>query len=370
MMKCPENDVFQAYMDGELEIGLKKKIEVHLAQCDKCRSRLAILKDNDDFVFNKLQNYSKYFEEQEVPYSTAPIVKDQNRNMNEKGVFQYMFKYRKIIAAACATLLITACITVQPVKAAIANALSIFRVENVKSITVTLKDIQEIQAKLSSGQGEINLDQIGNIKLQGGETRASSPKDIKNLPDIAVALPAVLSNEVPTISVVEPASIEFTLKVQSVNQLMRSFGATKLLPDSLDGKTFKADFPSQVGISYRTNDKLITITETRSPQLTVPEGVDVDEVYNAVVEMPILPEHLQSQLKSIKDWKNTVYIPVVESEMTEVDINGVKGYLSLQKDHASDSQNTWIVWYKEGVIYTVSGNASSDEIINIASSMR
>ena len=369
-MKCPENDVFQAYIDGELEIGLRKNIETHVDQCDKCRSRLAILKENDDFVFGKLQSYRKHFEEQAVPTSAFPIVKEKNRNMNEKGVFQYMFKHKKIIAAACATLLITACITVQPVKAAIESALSIFRVENVKGITVSLKDMQEIQTKLSSGQGEINLDQMGNIKLQGGERRSSSPEDIKSLPDIAVAFPSVLSNEVPDITVVEPSTIDFTLKVQNVNQIMKSFGATKLLPDSIDGKTFKADFASQVSINYHVNDKFIRIMETKSPQLTVPEGVNVDEVYNAVVELPILPEHLQSQLKSIKDWKNTIYIPVVESEMTEVDINGAKGYLSSQKDKFSEGQHSWIVWYNEGVIYTVSGNVSSDEIVDIASSMR
>ncbi len=366
-MKCPENDVFQAYIDGELEIGFRKKLEAHLAECDKCRSRLAILKENDDFIFDKLQGYSKHFEECQVPTSMSPVASNQNNNRNHKGVFQHMFKHRKIIAAACATLLITACITVQPVKAAIANALSIFRVENIKGITVTLKDLQEIQGKLANGQGEINLEQMGNIKLQGGERRTSSMEEVKNLSDIHVVFPAALSDVIPRISVVEPTSIDFTLNVQKVNQIMKSFGATKLLPDSIDGKTFNAAFASQVGIQYDMDGKyILSITETKSPQLTVPEGVDVDEVYNAVVEMPILPENIQSQLKSIKDWKNTVYIPVIESEMTEVDINGTKGYMSLDKA----GERSWLVWYNEGVIYNMSGYVSSNELLDIARSMK
>lgn len=369
-MKCPENDVLQAYIDGEIEIGNRKNIETHLADCDKCKSLLAALKENDNFVFERLRGYRQHYEECNVPCSAQPSVKRQNINTHNKGVFNHMLKYKKLVAVACATLLITACITVQPVKAAIASALSIFRVENVKGINITLADMQEIQKKLSSGQGEIDIDKMGSIKIQGGEKRTSSQEDVKNLPDIAVTFPSALSDVIPNITIVEPTSIDFALNAQNVNQIMKSFGATKLLPDNIDGKTFKADFSSQVTINYSINDKTIRITQTKAPQITVPEGVNVDEVYNAVVEMPILPDNLQSQLKSIKDWKNTVYIPVIESEMTEVDINGAKGYMTLKKSHLESTPQLGVIWYNEGVIYTISGIIDNDEILNIARSMR
>ncbi|MCX7923494.1 MAG: DUF2275 domain-containing protein [Clostridia bacterium] len=369
-MKCPGNDVLQAYMDGELEIGIRKNIETHLDNCDKCKSLLAVLKENDDFVFAKLKNYRHHFEECNVPCSAQPGVKRLNMNMDNKGVFNLMLKYRKFVAAACAVLLITACITIQPVRAAIANALSIFRVENVKGITVTLEDLQQIQNKLSGGQGEISLDKMGSIKVEGGKKRTSSQEDVKNLTDIAVTFPSALSGVIPNVNIVEPRSIDFTLNAKNVNQIMKSYGATKLLPDNLEGKTFKIDFASLATINYRINDKEIKITQTKAPQITVPDGVNVDEVYNAVVEMPILPENLQSQLKSIKNWKNTLYIPVVESKMTEVDINGAKGYMASDKSNPANTPRSQVIWYNKGVIYTVSGKIDSDEILNIARSMR
>jgi len=281
-----------------------------------------------------------------------------------------MLKQKKFVLAVCAALLLTVCISVQPVKAALANALSIFRVENVKGINVTIEDMRQIQQKLSSGQGEISLEKMGSIKMQGGKMSTSSPEDVKNLTDIAVTFPSALDRIIPSINIIEPRSIDFTLNVKNVNQIMKSFGAVKVLPDNLDGKTFKIDFASMVTINYRINDKVMEIVQTKTPQITVPEGVNVDEVYNAVVDMPIIPKNLQSQLKSIKDWKNTLYIPVVESKITEVDINGIKGYMASDKDNSESTPKTQVIWLNKGIIYAVSGRMDSNEILNVARSMR
>jgi hypothetical protein len=369
-MKCPGNDVLQAYIDGELEIVIRKNIETHLEDCDKCKSQLAVLKENDDFAFAKLKGYRQHFEQCKVPLSPQREARRKDISIENKGVFNHMLKYKKIAAAACAAVIITTCITVEPVKAAIASALSIFRVENVKGINVTLEDIQQIQQKLSGGQGEISHDKIGSIKLEGGQERIASQEDVKKLSDIAVTFPSALEGVIPTINVVEPAAINFTLNVKNVNQIMKSYGAEKLLPESIEGKTFRVDFASQVHFKYLVNDKTFLITQTKAPEIVVPEDVNVDEVYNAVVEMPILPQNLQAQLKSIKDWKNTLYIPVLESEMTEVDINGTKGYLYSHKDNSANAPKSRVIWYNQGVIYVVSGETDSEEILSIARSMR
>lgn len=365
-MKCPGNDLLQAYIDGELEIGIRKNMETHLADCDQCKSLLAVLKENDDFVFAKLKNYKQHFEECRVPSSALPEVTHHYINTDNQGVFNPMFKYRKLVAAACAVVVVTVCVTVQPVQAAITNALSIFRVQNVKGITVSLKDLQEIENKLSSGQGEISLDKMGSIKRQGGQKRTSSPEDVKNLPDIAVAFPSALDHVIPNIDIVEPESIDFTLNAKNVNQIMKSYGATTLLPDNIDGKTFKVDFASQVNFDYRVDNKSIEIMQTKVPEITVPDGVNVDDIYNAVIEMPILPQNLQAQLKSIKDWKTTLYIPDIDAQNTEVDINGARGYQRT----SADKLRSAVIWYNKGIIYTISGNMDSDEILNIARSMR
>lgn len=281
-----------------------------------------------------------------------------------------MLKNKKTIALICTAILAVAIINGQTVNAAISKTLSIFRAQDLKGVTVTLDDIQQIQSKLSSGQGEISLEKMGNIKVQGGQRKVSSKEDVKNVTDVKVAFPSVLDGVVPSVNVVEPTAIEFTLKAENVNEIMKSYGATKLLPANIDGKTFKIDFASQVTMNYSINNKPITIMETKSPEITVPDDVDIDAVYDAVVEMPIIPQRLQSQLKSMKDWKNTLYIPVIESEMTEVNINGAKGYMSKDYGNSEGGSESAVIWYDKGIIYVVSGQVDSEELLKIAKSVK
>lgn len=87
-----------------------------------------------------------------------------------------MLKNKKTIALICTAILAVAIINGQTVNAAISKTLSIFRAQDLKGVTVTLDDIQQIQSKLSSGQGEISLEKMGNIKVQGGQKKVSSKK--------------------------------------------------------------------------------------------------------------------------------------------------------------------------------------------------
>lgn len=90
-----------------------------------------------------------------------------------------MLKNKKTIALICTAILAVAIINGQTVNAAISKTLSIFRAQDLKGVTVTLDDIQQIQSKLSSGQGEISLEKMGNIKVQGGQKKVSSKEDVK-----------------------------------------------------------------------------------------------------------------------------------------------------------------------------------------------
>lgn len=67
-MKCPEMGTMQAYIDGELDIGARKDIEIHINTCEVCRHTFDELKGNDDFVFEKLTYYKSYnFDDQNRP---------------------------------------------------------------------------------------------------------------------------------------------------------------------------------------------------------------------------------------------------------------------------------------------------------------
>ncbi len=376
-MKCIDSGTLQAYIDGELDISVKKDVEKHITGCEKCNKAYEGLKKNDDFAFGKLTGYRQFCEENYTPYigkgdamaagSRENSGKQQYAGVTaiKKDVKGSMFKYRKIAAAACFAAVITVCATVQPVKAFISEALSIFRVENVKGIQVSYGDMEELRRKLALKEEEIDIDSIGKIQREGFETAKISVEEVKAAAGFPVLFPPAAEGGNIRINATEPGRISFTMKVNNVNEALKSFGAEKLLPENLDGKTFTANFAYQVNYSYNEDGDTYFVTQTRSPELAVPADVNVDEMYDCLTELPLLPEDMQRQLKSIKDWKNTVYLPVVDAEPQEVDINGAKGFIAEKQDGG------WMLaWYNKGTIYSIEGSAGREDMLRLAESMK
>lgn len=376
-MKCMDSGTIQAFIDGELDISFKRDVEKHIKSCGKCNEAYENLKRNDDFVFGKLTGYRQFCEENYLTCTGNRDITDLRHKRHSceesdsevfivrKGVKKFMLKYRKIAAVVCLVAIITLCATVQPVKAFISDALNIFRVENVKGFKVSLADMEEIRQKLAQKAGEINIDSIGKIKSEGFVTRQVSADEAKTAAGFPVLLPPGAKDGNIEIRTTEPGKLTFTMNVNNVNEALKSFGAQKLLPENLDGKTFTADFAYHVNYSYNNAGSFYYVSESKSPELAVPADVNVDEMYDCLAELPILPDDMQRQLKSIKDWKNTIYLPVVDAEPEEVDINGIKGLMAEQKN------NGWMLaWYNDGTIYSIDSNAGKDDVLQFARDMR
>lgn len=366
-MKCADKGMLQTYIDGELDIGMKKELESHLVGCEKCSALYQELKGNDDFAFGKIQHYHAHYSESAgVDAKPLKNVPSDGRNRN-KTTFS-LLKYRKFIAAACLVFVATTCLYVQPIRAAISNALSIFRVENVKGIHISLEDIENIRTELQKKNPQISMEQYGKIGIVGGEEKPATLEALKSDPDIHILMPLSFPGSEPKLSITTPMSINFALNVKNVNNLLKTFKSAALLPEEADGKTFSAKFSKVVIASYTVGNNQYSIEATKSPELLAPENVDVDALYKSMVELPLLPENLKQKLRGIKDWKNTLYLPIVDSISKEVQINGNKGV--LYRNDSKGETRSILLWYNEGNIYCIQSNTNEDDILQVAESMR
>lgn len=375
-MKCLHKGILQAYIDGELDIDLRKEVETHISECESCKDVYNRMKSVDDLVFDKMSCYREYFESNSAlefkPFKKVktPTTESVSDHGYKTGIVNLIQKYRKAISAACAMVILTTCLTVQPVRAFISDALNMFRVENVKGISFTLDDIYKIRESFTKQQGKIDLDKLGSIEKKGFETLAISVDEAKRISDFAILLPEGFQKESAYIKNVQPGQLIFTLNVKEFNNVMKSFGAKNLLPESIDGKSFTINFFGHMFINYNVKEKQYHLLQMKSPEILVPAEVDEDKLYHCLVNMPILPENVRKQLKSIKDWKNTAFIPVVDSKVEEVGINGAKGFVTEAGSDGNNGISSSVVWYNEGVIYSIGSNTSKDDIVEFARSMR
>ncbi|HEX9059815.1 MAG TPA: zf-HC2 domain-containing protein [Clostridia bacterium] len=362
-MKCTNTGTLQAFLDDELDKETRDEIIFHLKECKRCSSLLKEVEENNNFTFQKFEEYRKY--------SESTVYQQVTRPYKKKGALISMLNLKKIAAVACSISILTACITITPVRAAITNALSIFRMNDVKSLNITMEDINSIENSLRNHEKNIDMEKIGKIKTTGGETSQLTPDEAKGL---GAVFPSYLTAKPSSINGVSPVSMEYTLNVGNINEAIKMFGGKKLLPQEMDRKTFYVDFQESININYTldSNSK-VSVYETKAPEIKVPEGTDADKLYEALSELPILPDNIRTQLKSIKDWKNNIYIPSIENVTEKVDINGSTGYInSIPANGAkTKAKSVSVIWSANGNIYVVQlNNQDKDELLKIARSMK
>ncbi|MCG0274800.1 MAG: zf-HC2 domain-containing protein [Thermosediminibacteraceae bacterium] len=371
---CYDEGMLQAYLDGELNEKEEKRIKAHLASCRSCEKLLRELKDLGDFAKNKLALDFNPPEDS--------LKKRYKYLMIKKGAQDIMKKYGKLVAAFMAVLVISSAIWFAPVRDAVADFLSIFRLSKIEAVKITPEDLEQIKHRLNeSGIKEIDLEQLGKVRATGGGFEEVKPEDIALVFEKVAfeykPLKAPEGFELTFVGIEKPQRIEITPKVDGMNQLISALGGTKLLPKELDGKTFVVTSKGIVRQSYVNEGvksrefKSFVLSQIGAPEIHVPEGVDLTAVREAVLELPFLPENIRQQLYGIEDWQTTMPIPVdtEHADTEEITVNGKPGLL-VKRTWGDNAVDYTIIWTEDQTIFVLEGNLPAQELLQIAASLR
>ena len=381
-----EDGHLMAYLDGELSAQETAATGSHLQQCEACSGIVAKLESDRAVTANAMGKLSAAAEKPvESAMAFADATKQQRlpteRPKRDRTAPAQPWVSRvglgRIVAAAAA-LLIAVSLSFAPVRTFASNLLQVFRVQEVQTVTFTQADIQELQAALQGAEGHFDLDDLGEIWVDGEQgMREVTLAEAQAALDFEVILPEDQGE--PTLWLAEGATWRFKLDVDSFNTVLESFGSTHLLPDALDGEVFTVVIPDALTADYMQSEDAeeygpyLVVGQTRSPELIVPEDVDAAELRDIVLNLPLLPPHLVEQLAAIDDWQNTLVIPNIDGTATDIEIAGNSAVL-VSEGAADDAQgaplsNAGVIWNHDGVVRAVGGNITGDEAIAIAESM-
>jgi len=147
--------------------------------------------------------------------------------------------------------------------------------------------------------------------------------------------------------------------------MLKGLGSGTMLPESLKGKAFSIHMPPGVSMAYVQKDgrKGFSLSQFGTPEVNVPAGVDAKALRAALLDLPILPDDLRTQLANIEDWQHTMVVP--ESQGVEkVNINGTEAVF-IQNKHFSN-----LFWVANGVLYQITGLQDRDTAVQIAASLK
>ncbi|GAB6179865.1 hypothetical protein JCM14036_11840 [Desulfotomaculum defluvii] len=370
-MKCPDQGAWQSYLDDELSIEESASLKKHLTECSQCTKTVVELNQLADWSDACLTNYQDKTN-QSIPDTVIMkgyIGADKHQNENVRSGFWMNQGWKRWTAVAASALILTGALTFTPVKQAVADFLSVFRVQKIETVKITPSDLEQMAKSLETQLGEVDLQQFGKVEVlkqpvqtnvSMAEAQAQVPFNLKQpsfLPD-GYALAG-------QVDVQQEGLAEFRLDVEQTNSLIKGLGSSTLLPEGLKGQAFKIQMPAGVQLKYTQNEgRSIVITQFNTPEITVPAGVDANDLRSALLALPILPEDLRTQLASIEDWQNTLVLPETEGA-EKISIAGKEAIFSQTKHGYSH-----LIWVDQGVIYGLTGMLERDTAIEIASSMK
>ncbi|SDG18470.1 hypothetical protein [Desulfosporosinus hippei] len=238
---------------------------------------------------------------------------------------------RKIFTFASLALVAGLITFVNPVKTLALDALSIFRVNDVKTIEITMADLQEGMQTISNLKEDFKgkefehkslLNLISEPKHEVTKLNSAGEFDAFKL-----RLPSELASQTPEISALDSREMKFTLDVDASNELLKLLHSPKQLSSSLNG--VEMSMVSSAAAFAKYEDVLFLATQ--KSYLDAPQAAK-EELRDVMLNLPLIPTNLRQQLAEIDEGSSDIYLPVLVGFGREVDLGGKKGYIYTLSD--------------------------------------
>jgi hypothetical protein len=381
------------YFDGEGSQESRIRGETHLADCPACHQRAKRLGAAAGEVADKLAALAPRPHEGAVSPAIAQARLRTLVAEKEKYAMQnrWLVRNRPALITAGLVLMLAVSLAFAPVRAIANSFLGLFRVQQLQIVEVNPGDLPEQLG--SSYQLEYFMSNDVHIQQQGEDQTVGSAEDASALAGIPVRLPPGMNGEQHLV-VTAPAQINFTVELALVQAVLDEIGRGDIsLPEEIDGAEVTVHLPALVSASYGDctagkpggypegydpDDPTLTLTpncttlvQMPSPRVNAPEGLNLAQLGQAYLQLLGMAPQEAVQFSANIDWATTlvVPIPVYEASYREVEVDGVRGTLILG-DQQDFGQQYMLIWFKDGIVYVLTGPGGASTAVRLADSIR
>jgi hypothetical protein len=281
---------------------------------------------------------------------------------------------RRALVAAALVIVVGALISVPGVRASVVQFVSLFRVVNVVAVPVDANRLDRLKAE-NLEIGALIGEHVQIVQDPG------PPVDVASLDDAAAAVGMTLqtpewrpaNTEIIETAVMGERVVRVTADSVRLQQVMDALGINDLtVPPGLDGHVVSVRVPPVVMIRYdHQNGRRTRLFQARTPQLTLPDTIDVAALGEIGLRILGLPSAEAKQFAQAIDWHTTLVVPVPPnaSSFRQVEIGEHHGVL-IQHQPRDQSPTTTIVWSTPERVFALVSIQGVPEAMAMASSVR
>ncbi|WP_379127096.1 hypothetical protein [Paenibacillus sp. sgz500958] len=261
-------------------------------------------------------------------------------------------------ATAAAGIAVFAAILATPVgNTAMASLLNQFRMQDVT--VVKEDDLRDLFYQVTEdGDMKESINKFGTFTYTSGTShRDLTPDQIPGILGYA-PISSLLNEKGNNINVESSQEITLNLKVDEVNKAMKRLGAEKLLPQSVDGKPITLAIPASVNYQLTPDgNHWADLTQMNIPVLTVDPSIKVEEALEAVMNFPLLPDHLKDSLKQSRILSGEIPMPLITGGHSEQLIVGNTEVILETHDYSQEFVSYEATWVQDGQLFRFNGGS-------------
>lgn len=377
-MGHPTEGRLLAHIDGELAPSESRDIQAHIDRCQACQAHLNDLRGQLEHVSSLLDELAPGPFDTPAHQRTLQTLKltlDQRRKDSMLEKFRTSKNAQRTAVLIATALVVVGLLSLAPVRALASNFLGLFRVEHFTVLDVDPARFEEVANVLDESMiGETEI-----VERMGQTYEVASVDEAAEAAGFAPATPGDYYGEPVTIEVSEGGTTAFKPDVAALREVFATLGMDpELMPENVDGETFTIHVPSGIALAYTYEldgeENNFIVTEMPSPTVDVPDGVDVDALGEAMLQLFGMSPREARRLSQSIDWTTTLVLPIPTdmASVSEITVNGTTGLLFERADMSNDvdGEGGALLWQKDGVMYFVAGTNSSIALLDIAASMQ
>jgi hypothetical protein len=271
-----------------------------------------------------------------------------------------------------AVVIAIALLALPPVQAAADQLLKIFRVQEVVFVPVSQERMQQLE-QLNFDESTLFVTEPERVNTPAEPRTVASAQEAEGLVGYPVAQLAPEGGVPSEIVVHDRGVYQFQVNVAAARELLQLAGVTNVqLPDALGEAPITADMAPTVITRYQGQGYTVTLAQGRSPQVTVPEGVELSQLGSAMLQLlGTSPDQAQTLSQQI-DWSTTFVFPFPAdmSGVRPVEVRGTKGL--LVSGRSEGERNPHLYWQDGDRFYVLeaSGDIREADFLALAESVR
>jgi len=387
-MKCIEDGILRALIDGELGDDEAGAVARHLEDCADCQRRAETLAGRALRLDTMLSLLAPSKSEIPADARMALARFKTRHDLETKEVSMIGKIFAKRLAPLWAALVVLIfVISFAPARAWASKFLELFRVRQITVVPVDTNFLRYGNEQFGRRIGQLISDNINVTKEPGQPQQVAGADEASRIAGFDVRMLDGRENDA-VISVSGEGAFQMTVNRQRLQTIINEVGRADLrLPASIDGAQVVVELPRAVLTIYgncprigphmreRTaNDyaNCLALAQSPSPTVLTPPELNVAQLAELGLQLIGMKAEEARAFSQTIDWTSTLVLPIPHdaAEYRTVEADGVKATLILQHQFEDRPPGYTLLWVKNGVIYSLTGFGDPAQAPALANSLK